>query len=215
VVVGWVLMAFPLDAQLVTDMQSLSALHLTLLSRTSPSEPWSVNLTSLDPERAAVLAHRGWADVAPGAPMTSVAVRGEEFGVRMTPLSLGTAADAGALALVSLSVDEAARLPRDLQFALIAITLVGIVVFAFGSVFTARRVATPLRGLADAAERLGAGDYATPMSGLQRNDEIGALSQSFERMRISVAENQAQAMAFTGRTTLRSIDPSIVRTDFP
>ncbi|HMC15120.1 MAG TPA: GGDEF domain-containing protein [Albitalea sp.] len=95
---------------------------------------------------------------------------------------------------MSLSVDDAVRLPRDLQFALIGITLVGIVVFAIGSVFTARRVTTPLRGLADAAERLGAGNYSTPMSGTQRHDEIGELSQSFERMRISVAENQAQIL---------------------
>jgi HAMP domain-containing protein len=73
------------------------------------------------------------------------------------------------------------RLPRDLQLALIGITLLGIVVFALGSVFTARRVTTPLRGLADAAERLGRGDYATPMLGLRRHDEIGELSQSFER----------------------------------
>ena len=66
--------------------------------------------------------------------------------------------------------------------------------FAAGSVITARRVTTPLRGLADAAERLGAGDYVTPMRGLAREDEVGALSQSFERMRISIAENQAQVL---------------------
>ena len=86
------------------------------------------------------------------------------------------------------------KLPRDLQLALIGITLLGIVVFAFGSFFTARRVTTPLRGLADAAERLGRGDYRTPMLGLQRDDEIGELSQSFERMRQNIAENQAQIL---------------------
>ena len=58
-----------------------------------------------------------------------------------------------------------------------------MVVFVLGSILTARRVTTPLRGLADAAERLGAGDYATPMRGLRARDEIGELSQSFERMR--------------------------------
>jgi diguanylate cyclase (GGDEF)-like protein len=196
VVVGWVLMAFPLDAQLATDMRSLSELDLTLLSRAAPTDPWSVNLTSLDATRAGSLARQAWVDVAPDVAMTSVAAQGEELGVRVKPLSLGHAigAGAGVLALVSLSVDDAVRLPRDLQFALIAITLVGIVVFALGSVFTARRVTTPLRGLADAAERLGAGDYATPMRGMQRHDEIGELSQSFERMRNSVAENQAQIL---------------------
>jgi diguanylate cyclase (GGDEF)-like protein len=196
IVVGWVLMAFPLDAQLAADMRSLSALDLTVLSRAWPAEPWSVSLTSLDTARAGSLAHRPWPNATRDAGMISVAAQGEELGVRAEPLSLGHAADASVdvLALVSLSVDDAVRLPRDLQFALIGITLVGIVVFALGSVVTARRVTLPLRGLADAAERLGAGDYATPMRDLQRHDEIGELSQSFERMRTSVAENQAQIL---------------------
>ena len=195
-VVGWVLMDFPIDDQLASDMQRLSALDLTLISRASSNQPWSVNLTSLGGTSAASLARQPWPDGTEDGAMKSVATQGEELGVRVKTLSLGHEADAGAgvRALLSLSVDEAVRLPRDLQLALIGITLIGIVVFAFGSVFTARRVTTPLRGLADAAERLGRGDYATPMRGMQRHDEIGELSQSFERMRNNIAENQAQVL---------------------
>ncbi|HUG21684.1 cache domain-containing protein [Piscinibacter sp.] len=36
VVIGWVLMAFPLEAQLAADMHSLSGLNLTLMSRAAP-----------------------------------------------------------------------------------------------------------------------------------------------------------------------------------
>ena len=195
-IVGWVLMDFPLDGQLIADMQRLAALDLTLLARASATEPWAVSLTSLDAGRAASLASQPWLDDTGEAAMSSVAVGGEELGVRARTLGVGRETDtaAGVRALVSLSVDEAVRLPRDLQLALIGITLLGIVVFAFGSFFTARRVTTPLRGLADAAERLGRGDYRTPMLGLQRDDEIGELSQSFERMRQNIAENQAQIL---------------------
>jgi diguanylate cyclase (GGDEF)-like protein len=86
------------------------------------------------------------------------------------------------------------RLPRDLLLALIGVTLAGIAVFAVGSVFTAGHVTTPLRGLASAADRLGRGDYDTPMTGLSRRDELGELSNSFERMRHSIAEKQTQIM---------------------
>ena len=192
--IDWVLMAFPLDAQLASDMHSLSGLDLTLLSRVPAGERWTIALTSLGGADAQSVAARPWVAAARDDGMTSVTSRGEELGVRAVALDAGARADAGVLALVSLSVEDAVRLPADLQVALIAITLVGIAVFAFGSVITARRVTTPLRGLADAAERLGAGDYATPMRGLRRHDEIGELSQSFERMRISVAENQAQIL---------------------
>ena len=195
-VVGWVLMDFPIDGQLIVDMQRLTALDLTLLARASANEPWSVSLTSLDAGRAAAVAGQPWLDDTGEAPMTSLAVGGEELGLRSRSLGVGRETDSGAgvRALVSLSVDDAVRLPRDLQLALIGITLVGIVVFAFGSFFTARRVTTPLRGLADAAERLGRGDYRTPMRGLKRHDEIGELSQTFERMRVNIAENQAQIL---------------------
>jgi diguanylate cyclase (GGDEF)-like protein len=192
--IGWVLMAFPIEAQLMSDMKRLSGLDLTLLSRASAREPWAVVLTNLDRPSAADLAEHGWVRSAPEGGMASVPVQGDELGVRALALGADHRMDAGVLALVSLSIGDAVRLPADLQVALIVITLVAIAVFAAGSVVTARRVTTPLRGLADSAERLGAGDYATPMRELAREDEIGALSQSFERMRISVAENQAQIL---------------------
>jgi diguanylate cyclase (GGDEF)-like protein len=207
VVVGWVLMAFPLDARLATDMRSLSGLDLTILSRPGGAAPWSVNLTNLDAEDAGSLARQDWSASARGEPMVPVKAQGEELGVRAKPLRAARESDGGAgvLALVSLSVDEAVRLPRDLQLALVAITLVGIAVFAIGSVFTARKVTTPLRGLADAAERLGAGDYGSPMLGLQRHDEIGELSQSFERMRTRIADHQAQVLKLAYWDTLTGL----------
>ncbi|MEP7300558.1 MAG: EAL domain-containing protein [Caldimonas sp.] len=195
-VVGWVLMDFPIDGRLALDMQRLSSLDLTLIARASATDPWSVSLTSLSSAVAASLARQAWLDDSNDTDMGSVLAQGEELGVRVKTLSLGREADAGGgiRALVSLSVDDAVRLPGDLQLALIGITLMGIAVFAIGSVFTARRVTTPLRGLADAAERFGRGDHAMPMLGMQRHDEIGELSQSFERMRNSIAENQAQIL---------------------
>ena len=195
--VDWVLMAFPLDAQLVSDMRNLSGLDLTVLTRTKGAEPWTVALTSLDGAHGANLARGNWDGATSEPGMSTAFALGEELGLRAIALGgggRGAAGGAEVLALVSLSVDDAVRLPADLQIALIAINLVGLVVFALGSVVTARRVTTPLRGLVAAAERLGAGDYATPMHGLARADEVGDLSQSFERMRISVAENQAQIL---------------------
>ena len=205
-VVGWVLMAFPIDQQLAVDLKNLSALDLTLISRPNHHDAWAVNLTSLDAARAASLARQPWNDGGQDA-MTSVAVQGEELGVRERRLNVGQEddADAGIRALLSLSIDAAVRLPTDLLLALIAVTLVGITVFAFGSFVAARRVTTPLRGLADAADRLGHGDYATPMTGMQRHDEIGELSQSFERMRHSIAENQAQILKLAYRDTLTGL----------
>ena len=197
VTVGWVMMAFPLDSRLAGDMLSLSTLDLTLLARENPHQPWSVGLTSLAPERAATLAAGAWA--APPARdgratrMASVDVQGDEFGVRPKWLSQSDAAGDGAVvALVSLSIADAVRLPADLQLALLGVTLLGSIAFGLGSVFATRRVTLPIQSLAGAAERLGAGDFVTPIGGTERSDEIGNLAKSFERMRIDVAQKQEQ-----------------------
>jgi diguanylate cyclase (GGDEF)-like protein len=192
--VGWVLMAFPLDESLIGDMKRLSGLDLTLLCRSGARAPWIVGMSSLDAAAATELSEQAWGPEASAATMVAVPVQGDELGVHVVTLGGERRQDAGVIALVSVSIGDAVRLPADLRLALIVITMLAIVVFAAGSVVTARRVTTPLRGLAEAAERLGGGDYATPMRDVSREDEVGALSHSFEHMRVSIAENQAQVL---------------------
>ena len=189
VLVGWVLMGIPLDAALISDMESLSAVNMTLLTRDGATAPWRVALTGMPADRANGFAAQTWQNNATGAPgMRSVEFANEEFGVRSAWLTPSV------LALASLSIDKAVRPPRDLQIGLAMITLLGFGVFVFGSLVTAQRVTTPLRALAAAADRLGAGDYGTPMEGVNRADEIGNLAQALEQMRVSVGEKQAQIL---------------------
>ena len=209
VLVGWVLMGFPLDEHLVGDMKALSALDMTLLARANPGAPWTVALTSLPPGSAAGFARVAWSALpAVASGMQPVSLDHEAFGVRahrltpapaLAPAISGAPAGAsrqppGVLALVSLSIDDAVRPPRDLQLGLALITLLAFVVFLLGSLFAARWVTTPLRALAAAADRLRAGDYATPIQGLRRVDELGHLAHAFEQMRVSVGEKQAQIL---------------------
>ena len=191
VVVGWVLMGFPLDARLAGEMRKLSALDVTLLTRPGPDAPWTAALTSLPRPQADELALAGWRGTA--GTMQSVQVAQEEYGMQarwLTPTPDGGAA----LALVSLSIDEAVRLPRDLQIGVAAITMFGFVVFLFGALFTGRHLSVPLRALSSAANRLGAGDYGAPIRGLERPDELGQLARAFDQMRISVGEKQEQIL---------------------
>ncbi len=203
--VGWILIAFPLNEGLQAELKRFTGQDLTLLSRANVREPWAVAMTTLGAAGTTDLAENGWTAESAREAMVSVASQGDELGVHVVPLGADHRVDTGVLALISVSVTDAVRLSSELQWRLILITLTAIGVFALGSVLTARRVTTPLRGLADAAERLGAGDYATRMRGLSREDEIGALSQSFERMRISVAENQAQILRLAYWDTLTAL----------
>jgi diguanylate cyclase (GGDEF)-like protein len=197
ITVGWVLMGVPLDGRIAADMRSLSALNVTLLAKAAGSSAWRPSVSGLADEQARALALQPWGALAASQGATTLSLQGEEFEVQPMWLSAPEQAGPGGsvLALVSVSVDEAVRLPRDLQFALLAVTLLGFAAFSVFGVLTARRVTTPLRRLSAAADRLGAGDYSTPVTtGVRRNDELGHLAQAFEQMRISVADKQAQIL---------------------
>jgi diguanylate cyclase (GGDEF)-like protein len=178
--VGWVLMGFALDDQLVRDLDDITALDLTLLVRTETG--WRSAASRLPPALDAAL--RARADTARGTPTVEIA--GVEYGWRARPLGTGVQA------LLLHSVDAAVAPYLALQWPLAAITLAGVLAFALGGALTARRITTPVRRLVDAAERLGRGEMGTPLDGTARLDEIGQLAQAFESMRRSIAAQQAE-----------------------
>ncbi len=189
-VTGWVMLGQAIDQRMVDEMLGLSSLQLSLAMRPSNQAPWSVVHSTLpQPAREALAAQAGRLGHASAA---SYALPGGEYQARTVALTRGAGPELSALLM--LSVDEAVARHRAPQLTLIAITLLGLVVFGIGSWLTARRVTTPLRRLAAAAERLGAGDYATPLGGQRRTDEVGDLAQAFERMRVNVATQQEEIL---------------------
>jgi diguanylate cyclase (GGDEF)-like protein len=192
VTVGWVLMGFPVDQRLVDEMLAFSSLHVSLEMRTQGQAGWKTLLSTLPGEARAALDRRNGNFDLDG--VMTLRLPGGEYNARAVTLTEPGAAGPGVAALLMLSVDEAVAPYRQLQLGLAALTLLGVVVFAIGSVLTARRVTTPLRRLAAAAERLGAGDYVTPLGGGKRSDEIGDLAHAFERMRVNVATQQDEIL---------------------
>jgi hypothetical protein len=110
---GWVLMGFPLEARLASDMRSLAALNITLLARAGAAAAWSSSLSSLTPAQTRALAEQAWsARRGPQDTPANVTLQSEAF--EALPLWLSTpAADGSVLAVVSLSVDEAVRFWRS------------------------------------------------------------------------------------------------------
>ena len=200
VVVGWVLMGFPIDQRLVDDMHALSSLQVSLQVRADASAKWSTAVSTLPlatrdqlEKQAALSLDRvnGRTEAASSAAMT-LSLLDNEYSGRTVMLAEHDGAAVSALLL--RSVDDAVAPYRQLQLGLAALTLVSVLVFGIGSVLTARHVTTPLRRLATAAERLGAGDYSTPLRGLDRSDELGDVARAFERMRENIGEQQDEIL---------------------
>jgi diguanylate cyclase (GGDEF)-like protein len=181
--VGWVVMGFPIDDALVKDLRALSGLQVAVLTQPAGGE-----------RRVA-------------ASTLPIGASGQLLGLRLgseESLTLGQEAfeahsklllhdDAGEIQAVLLrSVDEAVAPYRRLQGLLAGITGFGVLVFGIGSLLTARQVTRPVQALVQATLRLAQGDFDTPVPHTSRDDEIGDLASAFDRMREGIAEQQRE-----------------------
>jgi predicted signal transduction protein with EAL and GGDEF domain len=187
VLMGWVAMGFALDQGLADDMRALSGLHVAVLSNASGAAP-EISFSTLPNQDLSASLH--------GLGRSSaLTLDGDDLVARVIVLD---AEGGGVQAVLLRSVDEVIAPFRRVQVVLAIITALGLVLFGLGSAYTARRVTTPLRDLVGASERLGQGDYSTPLAHTDRRDEIGDLAKAFDQMRdnISLKQTEIQRLAF-------------------
>jgi diguanylate cyclase (GGDEF)-like protein len=196
-VTGWVLMGFALDQKLAQDLHDISGLHLVVMKRASEDLPWQASISTLSPEQGQALQLA----VAQRLPEGTLQVGPEEF--RALAVPLGQSDSSEAVAVLMRSVDEALAAFHKLRRGLLFITVGAMLMFALGSVFTARRITTPLRALVRASERLGKGSLDEPVPIPLQRDEVGELAGAVERMRMNIRDQQAEIrhLAFHDRLT--------------
>ena len=188
--IGWLALGFPIDQALVDDMKALSGLDVALRLPT-PDGSWQAGANTLprSAQKALMLAEGD-------------ELRLDDRLLQWRAVPMGAGRDRAQLLLLG-SVDQALAPLVRLQWTLALITAVGVALFGLGGLATARRVTTPLRALADAAERLRAGDYSQPVGQPGRHDEVGVLARAFDRMRVSIGAHEAEIreLAFADRLT--------------
>ncbi len=174
--VGWVLMAFALDREVLVDLQALSELQGALLLQ-SPSQPWADIVDNLDAGASTALRSQLGREVPSDGNLT---LAGERMRARFVAL-IGGEQPLGVLLLRSL---DAALAPyQQLQLVMLGLTLLGVAVFAAVSVLLARGISNPITALSAAAGRLEAGDYDTPVPSTSRLHEVRELAVALEAMR--------------------------------
>ena len=192
-VIGWVLMGFPVGQPLADEMRQLLSADVAV--RVGDGQGgFSVPVSTLAPQAVEPLR-------AGGAAVNELKLEGgDTLLVRASPLSqVGVPSEA----LLLRSVDAVVAPYRQLQWLLAVITVAGVLLFALGSSAMARRVTTPLRSLLAATRRLSRGDYSVPMEHTARSDEVGDLARSFDHMRIDIGRQQAEIrnLAYRDRLT--------------
>ena len=196
--VGWVLMAFALDREVLDDLKALSELHGMLLLR-PPAQPWLGIVDNLDAPAGAAL-RNGLGTAAPVDGILELA--GERMGTRFVPLIGSGEQPLGVLLLRSLDVALAPY--QQLQLVLLGLTLLGVAVFALVSVLLARGISNPITALSASARRLESGDYDTPVPSTSRLDEVHKLALALESMREGIRRRDALVnnLAYVDQLTL-------------
>jgi diguanylate cyclase (GGDEF)-like protein len=188
IVIGYIVMTFPIDSQLAGEMQSVSGLHTSILTRDRQGGLLPVASTLPAPVIAA-LTHSIEAMPARLDAPFDVSVQDARYSVRQ--LQLGEDAGQAVSVLLVRSIDEAIAEYARLERWLLGLAVAGILISAAASVFTAKRIAQPLTLLADTAKRLERGDYKGQIE-FKREDEIGALAQAFDSMRDGIAKREQE-----------------------
>jgi diguanylate cyclase (GGDEF)-like protein len=201
VTIGWVAMSFPIDQRLATDMQALSSLQVSILTR-GKSGRWSSGASTLPRIAANNLGNQLQAIPDGISYLPRLMLGNDEVSARI--MRLARDADNTTIVVLQRAIDEAIAPYRRLQLTLLILTGLGILVTVAISAVTAKRITGPLRQLAETAKRLGAGNYNEPIQ-TQREDEIGELSKAFENMREGISNRELEIRKLAYRDPLTDL----------
>jgi diguanylate cyclase (GGDEF)-like protein len=185
--VARVVMGFAMDAQFANELRSMSNLEVSFLS-VQDGRPGALFTTQPDTYQPDILSTLRQA-------RGNSEARIEPFhGQRMLNqvLSLantGTGDEVRVLLQSPLDHALESFAPLDRQF--LGIALAVLFVSLAGALFLARRVSRPLTALVEAADRIGAGDYRTPVR-VRSHDEFGLLARAFNAMQSGIAVRERQ-----------------------
>lgn len=173
--VGQVAMAFSLDAALAREMQKLTGLEIRFVS-------------SRDKEVMSTFSTTPYAQQ--DMSLQQGTQRLEREGYLTTAITLLDQAPYSVVAQMASPLSDALASFDDLKRELLIITLIALLASSFLAVRLSGGLARPVTLLAEAAKRIGRGDYTHKVT-LARNDELGLLAESIDAMRIGIAERES------------------------
>ncbi|MBW4791103.1 putative bifunctional diguanylate cyclase/phosphodiesterase [Pseudomonas tolaasii] len=182
-----VIMGFPMDRLFAHELRSMSNLEVSFLS---VQNGHAGELFSTQPEayQATIIQTLRETHLNPEAQIS--VFHGERVLSQVLPLA-NTGEGDEVRVLLQSPLDHALEsfAPLDQQF--LAIALAVLLVSLAAALFLARRVSRPLNALVEAAQRIGAGDYRTPVR-VRSHDEFGLLARAFNAMQSGIAVRERQ-----------------------
>lgn len=187
--VARVVMGFSMDEAFARELRSLTNLQVSFLAvdRQQPG-----GLVSTQPE----VLHGPISRLMLGSSIRSGAMPTEHLNHNYLSQLLTLADGSGeydgqVIALLQSPLDAAMQAFAPLDEKILVISLMALIASLVGALLLARGVSRPVKSLALAAERIGQGDYQTPVV-LPRADELGLLASAVNAMQRGIAEREQQ-----------------------
>ena len=195
--IAWVAMGFVIDDSAALDLQALSGLQVSFLSRSSRGN-WTVHASTLP------AASRGELAGSLGAERTTVTLplAGEDYETRRSILH--ERGDIQIAAILQRSLKEGLAPFNRLRDTLIALALASVALSVLGSVLIARGIAGPINRLAGVARKVRDGDYSQKAES-GRSDEIGDFADSFNYMLEGIFERESKILRLAYEDTLTGL----------
>jgi diguanylate cyclase (GGDEF)-like protein len=182
-----VVMGFSMDDDLARELRSLSGLQVSFLSivHQQPGQLISTQPEPLFDSLRSVMMNPLSTE------MQMTEHHSQSFLSKTLRLGSNSDSDGEVVALLQSPLDQAMQAFAPLDQTLFWITVAALGGSLVGALLLARGLSRPVSALAQAARRIGEGDYATPVV-LDRSDELGLLASAINSMQSGIAERELQ-----------------------
>jgi len=198
--IGWVVFASDLDSKEMRGLENLSAIPLQAAVIVDDHDGWaeaSGSLSTLTQQDVSVIEGH----LARSAAF-EMSVQDQNSIALAKPLPTFSGSDR-AILLLAYPKAEAMADARKLQWALVLMTLLGLVVVALATWKAAARITQPLARLDEAAGRLASGEHVQVR--VRGEDELARLATSFNEMVGKIAEREQRITQLAFNDTLTGL----------
>ena len=199
--IAWVAVGVHVDDALARDLNRVTALQVSFLSRDADG-PWRLQASTLNAaDRDGLLADVA-ADRFAATDAVGNAAYDQSAATRVR--TLRTRDGEAVLAVLQQPLSSALEPFRRLQRQLALISALAVVVSVVASLMIARGIVRPVRELARVARRIAAGNYST-VPAPRHHDEIGALANAFRTMQQGLVARESRIMDLAYRDPLTAL----------
>jgi diguanylate cyclase (GGDEF)-like protein len=207
--VAWIAAGIKIDDAMAREMSKMTRLHVTFLSRQEDGE-WQARASTVDEPARSDLVRDFIANRYATTNSDGNAEFGDDAVTRV--VNLAPRAEDGAMAVLQGSLPAALEPLRAMEQRQALVLLFGIAGAVVVVLLLSRGISEPVRAIAAAVRRAGAGDYS-PIPESRRRDEIGDLAAAFRVMQAGVSANMSRLTELAHRDSLTGLPTRVLFVD--